>query len=374
MTIPVTPPLTDAPATPGERYYVASQRELIWRKFRRHRLAMVSLGVLAFLYVLALVSDFVAPYNVNTKFTGFLNTPPQVVRLFGDGGVRPYVQGFTRTNDPVTLAFVFKPDPQKKVPLHFFVRGEPYKLLGLFPTNLHLFGAGEEQVFLFGTDSLGRDVFSRTVSALKISLFVGLVGVALSFILGVVLGGVSGYFGGVTDLIVQRLIEFLLSIPTIPLWLALSAALPPGWSSVAVFFGITIILSLIGWSGIARVVRGKFLELREENYVTASLLAGATPWWIITRHLIPAFSSYLIVQVTLLIPSFILGETALSFLGLGIQPPAVSLGTLLQDAQNIRAVSLYPWLFIPAAFVVAVVLAFNFVGDGLRDAADPYKQ
>ncbi len=374
MTGQVIPPVEAPPLTHGQDD-VASQRELIWRKFRRHRLAMISLVLLAVVYLTALVSDFVAPYNVNTKFTRFLNAPPQAVRLFGPGGAGPHVTGYARTNDPITLAFIFKPDPSKRVPLAFLVHGDPYRLLGVIPSDVHLFGVPEgQQVFLFGTDALGRDVFSRTIGALRISLFVGLVGVALSFILGVVLGGLSGYFGGLTDLIVQRVIEFLLSIPTIPLWLALSAALPPNWSSVSVFFGITIILSLIGWSGIARVVRGKFLELREENYVTAAVLAGATPWWVITRHLIPAFSSYLIVQVTLLIPSFILGETALSFLGLGIQAPAVSLGTLLQDAQNIRSVALYPWLLIPAVFVVLVVMAFNFVGDGLRDAADPYKQ
>ena len=369
----VTTPSAPLVAAEPEHYYQASQRQLIWRKFKRHRLALVSGVLLILLYSLAVFSDFIAPYAVNTKFTSFLNTPPQVVRFVGAGGLRPYVNGYTRTNDPVSLAFIFKLDPAVKLPLQFFVHGEPHKLFGLIPTDVHLFGVQGAQIFLFGTDSLGRDVFSRTVNALRISLFIGLVGVSLSFVLGVFLGGISGYFGGLTDLIIQRLIEFLLSIPTIPLWLALSAALPPTWSSVSVFFGITIILSLIGWSGIARVVRGKFLELREENFVMAAVISGATPSRIILKHLIPSFSSYLIVQITLLIPNMILGETALSFLGLGIQPPAVSLGTLLQDAQNIRVVSLYPWMLIPALFVVLIVLAFNFVGDGVRDAADPYK-
>ena len=329
--------------------------------------------LLTLLYGLAIFADFIAPYDVNIKFTSYLNTQPQTIHFIGAGGLRPYVNGFTRTNDPVSLAFIFKPDPNVKSPLQFFVRGEPHKLLGFISTDIHLFGVQDGQVFLFGTDSLGRDVFSRTVNALRISLFIGLVGVSLSFVLGVFLGGISGYFGGLTDLIIQRVIEFLLSIPTIPLWLALSASLPPSWSSVSVFFGITIILSLIGWSGIARVVRGKFLELREEDFVTAAFISGATPSRIILRHLIPSFASYLIVQITLLIPSMILGETSLSFLGLGIQPPAVSLGTMLQDAQNIRTVSLYPWMLVPALFVVLIVLAFNFVGDGVRDAADPYK-
>jgi peptide/nickel transport system permease protein len=356
-----------------ERYYLASQSQLIWRKFKKHKLALISSGLLVVLYVVAIFAPFIAPYSANEKDSKLLNVPPQRVRFFGEEGFRPFVYGYTRTNDPKTLKFIFTPDPSKEIPVRFFVQGTPYKLFGFIPTSVHLFGVPEGSVFLFGTDSLGRDIFSRTILALQISLFIGLVGVSLSFVLGVVLGGISGYFGGTIDLIIQRLIEFLLSLPTIPLWMALSAALPPHWSSVRIFFGITLILSLIGWSGIARVVRGKFLELREADFVMAARLAGATPARIIRKHLVPSFASYLIVQLTIAIPGMILAETALSFLGLGIQPPAVSLGTLLQDAQNIRTVSLYPWMLLPALFVIVVVLAFNFVGDGLRDAADPYK-
>ncbi|NLG83752.1 MAG: ABC transporter permease, partial [Firmicutes bacterium] len=279
-----------------------------------------------------------------------------------------------REIDPETWRFLFTEDKSKEYSLCFFVRGHNYKFLGLIPTNLHLFGVEDGgTVFLFGTDDMGRDVFSRTICGARVSLFVGLVGVALSFVLGIVIGGISGYFGGKTDLIIQRVIEFLISIPTIPIWMALSAALPPHWSPVKVFFGISIILSFVGWCGIARVVRGKFLELREEDFVTAARLAGATDATIIFRHLVPSFMSYLIVQLTLSIPGMILAETALSFLGLGIRPPAVSWGTLLKGAQNISAIALYPWLLIPAIFVIATVLAFNFLGDGLRDAADPYK-
>ena len=358
-----------------ERYYIASQRELIWRKFRKHKIAMLSSILLLILYLTAIFADFIAPYDVTAR-TSFRYAPGQPIALIGPNYTGLQVYGYKQTNDPKTLRTIFDTDSTKSYPIKVFVKGYEYRLLGLFPTNIHLFGVegSKATIFLLGTDELGRDLFSRIFAALRISLFIGLVGVALSFVIGVVLGGISGYFGGIPDIIIQRLIDLILSIPTIPLWLALSASLPAYWPSTTVFFGITLILSLIGWCGVARIVRGKFLELREEDYVTAAIVAGATNRRIIFRHLVPAFASYLIVQLTLSIPQVILGETALSFLGLGIRSPAVSLGTLLEDAQNIRVVVLYPWLLIPALFLIVIVLAFNFLGDGLRDSVDPYKQ
>jgi peptide/nickel transport system permease protein len=356
-----------------ERYYLASQRQLIWRKFRKHKLAVLSCWLLVLLYASAIFADFIAPYEITGR-TSYRYSPPQTLHLKSPGYFGLHVYGYEKYNDPKTLRIMYRLDEKQILPVKFFLLGPEYKLFGLIPSSLHLFGVTDGTVFLFGTDELGRDVFSRVFAALRISLFIGLVGVTLSFVIGVVLGGISGYLGGTVDMIIQRLIDFILSIPTIPLWMALSAALPPHWPSTQVFFGITIILSLIGWSGVARIVRGKFMELREEDFVTAAVVGGATNGRIIFRHLVPAFASYLIVQLSLSVPEMILGETALSYLGLGIRSPAVSLGTLLIDAQNIRTVALYPWLLIPAVFLIAIVLAFNFLGDGLRDSADPYKQ
>jgi len=358
-----------------EKYYVASQWQLMWRKFRRHKLAIFGGTILGIFYILAMFCDFFSPYDIYKRYTKYVECPPQRVHFFDERGfnLRPFVYGIKRKIDPKTWRKIYTENKTQKYPIYFFIQRNKYKLWNLFETNIHFFGVKEGNIFLFGTDKLGRDLFSRNLHGARISLSIGLVGVALSFILGAILGGLSGYYGGNADTIIQRVIEYLISIPTIPLWMALSAAVPQEWSPVKVYFSITIILSIVGWCGLARVVRGKFLELREEDFVMAARIAGSTDSRVIIRHLLPSFLSYLIVNLTLSIPAMILGETALSFLGLGIRPPAVSWGTLLQDAQNIRAVTLHPWLLIPGLFVIITVLAFNFLGDGLRDAADPYK-
>lgn len=359
-----------------ERYYLASQWQLMWQKFRRHKLAIFGGTVLVILYLIAIFADFIAPYNKETRFEAFSYRPPTGIHFFNEQGefIGPFVYGTTSARDPETLEKVYTVDKSFIFPIGFLVSGESHYILGLFKTDLRLFGVAESGgIFLFGTDAIGRDVFSRTIYAARLSLSIGLVGVALSFVIGVVLGGISGYFGGTIDNIIQRMIEFLISVPTIPLWVALSAALPRDWSVVRVYFGIVIILSLVSWGGLARVVRGKFLELRELDYVLAARVANVSEWNIIRIHLIPNFASYLIVHLTLAVPDVILAETALSFLGLGLRAPAVSWGVLLEKAQNIHSIAIYWWTIIPALFVVVTVLAFNFLGDGLRDAADPYK-
>ena len=361
--------------TAEEKYYVASQWQLMWRKLKRHKLAMIGGSVLAALYVFALFCEFFAPYDSLVRHPDYIFCQPQRIRFF-DGKkfhLRPFVYAWTPERDPETLRRKYYVDESTRYPIRFFVRGGDYKFLNMIRGNIHFFGVEEGVVFLFGTDKLGRDMFSRVVYAARVSLSIGLVGVGISFILGCLLGGISGYYGGIPDTIIQRIIEFLISIPTIPLWMALSAALPPVWSPIKVYLGITVILSIIGWTGLARVVRGKLLELREEDFVMAAKISGTDELNIISRHLLPSFMSYLIVSLTLSIPGMILGETSLSFLGLGIRPPAVSWGALLKDSQNVRTVVQNPWLLIPGLFVIVVVLAFNFLGDGLRDAADPYK-
>ena len=345
----------------------------MWRKLRRHRLALVGATVLALLYLVAIFAEFFAPHDLFQRHNDFINAPPQRVRVLDEGRVRlPFVYPLVQTRNEVTLRREYTADTTRRLPLSLFVRGDPYKLWGIFRTDVHFFGTRGGEAFLLGTDRLGRDMLSRVIHGARISLSIGLLGVFISFVLGCILGGISGYYGGTPDLIVQRAIEFIISIPTIPLWMALSAALPANWPALRVYFAITVILALQGWAGLARVVRGKLLELREEDFVMAARIAGQGAGDIIRRHLLPSFMSYLIVNITLAIPGMILGETALSFLGLGLRPPVVSWGVLLKDAQNFRTVSIHPWLLIPGIFVVVTVLMFNFLGDGLRDAADPY--
>jgi peptide/nickel transport system permease protein len=351
----------------------AGQWSLMWRKFRRHKLALIGLLGIVGLYLMMAFSGFLSPYAPEHR-TKNTYAPPNGVHFFRDGGIDPYVYGVALKSDPATMTRVVTVDKSQKFDVHFFAKGPEYNLLGLFPTTIHLVQAEEGGfIYFFGTDSLGRDLFTRTLTGSTISLSIGLVGVAISFILGSIIGGFSGFYGGAFDTVTQRLIEFLLVIPTIPLWLALSAAIPNTWGPLQVYFAITIILSISGWTGIARVVRGKLLQVREEDFVLDAQLAGASDWRIVVVHMLPSFASYLIVQLTLAVPAMILAETALSFLGLGLRPPIVSWGVLIQDAQNVQSILLYPWLLIPGAFVVITVLCFSFFGDGLRDAADPYK-
>ena len=368
--------LTRRKTTPDERYYLASQWELAWRKLKRHSLAMVGAGMLLLLYGSAAFAGSISPYDPFFRNNDYINAPPTRLRFVHEGRfhVRPFVYRIRGELDLTTLRRRYVEDTAVLHRLVVFDRGRRHRLLGLIETDVHLFGVEEPGVmFLFGTDELGRDMFSRVLHAGRVSLSIGLLGVAFSFLLGVFFGGLSGYYGGALDTVVQRFVEFLLSIPKIPLWMALSAALPPQWPPLRVYFGITLILSIVGWTGLARVVRGKLLELRESDFVMAARVSGARDAFIVRRHLLPSFMSYLIVNLTLAIPHMILGETSLSFLGLGLKPPVVSWGVLLQKAQNFRTVALHPWLLIPAGFVVITVLAFNFLGDGLRDAADPYK-
>jgi len=358
-----------------EKFYIASQWQLMWRKFKKHKLAILGGIILLIFYISALFCNFLSPYDIHKK-TPYLNCPPQRMHFFDENGfsLRPFVYGIKREIDLKTWRRIYLEDKTKKYTIHFLVRGDKYKFWDLFETNIRFFGVQEGgTIFLFGTDDMGRDLFSRNLHAARISLSIGLVGVGLSFLLGILLGGLSGYYGGTMDMVIQGVIEFLICIPTIPLWMALSAAVPHEWSSIKTYFAITIILSIVGWCGLARIIRGKFLQLREEDFVMAAKIAGATDGRIVIKHLVPSFLSYLIVHLTLAIPNMILGETALSFLGLGIRAPAVSWGTLLQNAQNARIIALHPWLLIPGLFVIITVLAFNFLGDGLRDAADPYK-
>jgi peptide/nickel transport system permease protein len=367
-----------------QKVQVASQWQLIRWRFAKHKLAVVALIVLGVFYLVAAFAEFVAPYDPEAFIARLTLAPPHRIHFFDAEGQfhwRPFVYRQVKELDKVTFVATYVEDETTAYPLHLFVQGDPYKLWGLFESDIHLFGivAGdsvegddEARFSLLGQDLYGRDLFSRIVYGTRISLTIGLVGVAMSFLLGVTIGGLSGYLGGRVDLVIQRVIESLRAIPTLPLWMALSVALPPNWPILKTYFFIVLILSIVGWTTIAREVRGRFLSLREEDFIGAAELDGASNLRIIFRYLLPSFMSFVIARLTLAIPGMILGETALSFIGLGLQPPAISWGVLLRDAQAIRVLALSPWLLLPAVFVVISILAFNFVGDGLRDAADPY--
>ena len=376
-TGPWDPHAVEALTPEQERYYLATQWQLMWWKLKRHKLAVASGIVLLLLYASVLISEFLAPYNLHSRNIRHIHAPPQTVHLFHEGEfIGPFVHGYSRSLDLAQLKRVYVEDPEKVYPLRFFCRGDDYRFWGLFEADLHLVCPADREgatLFLLGTDRLGRDVLSRIIYGARISLTVGLFGILISFALGIVIGGLAGYYGGWVDSLSQRVIEIVRSFPELPLWMALSAALPVTWSPVLVFFGITVILGLLDWTGLARAVRSKLLALREEDFCTAAQLMGARPGRIIGRHLLPGFASHIIASATLSIPSMILGETALSYLGLGLRPPVTSWGVLLTEAQNMNVVVLYPWLMLPVVPVVVTVLAFNFLGDGLRDAADPYK-
>lgn len=357
-----------------EKIYLASQLRLMWWKFRKHKAAVVSGLFLLVLYLSILISEFLAPYNLENRNVRAIYMPPQAVHIFHEGSfVGPFVYGTNYQLNMDTLKREYTPNTDVIQPLRFFCRGDRYEFWGLFDADLHFFCPAEGgTAHLLGTDRFGRDVLSRIIYGTRISLTIGLIGITVSFVLGITIGGVAGYYGGWIDHVVQRVIEVLQSIPSIPLWLALAAVMPVTWSPILVYFGITIILGLIDWTGLARAVRSKLLSLREEEYVMAAELMGASPPRVIFRHLIPGFMSHLIASATITIPTMILAETALSFLGLGLRPPVTSWGVLLNEAQNINVVALYPWLILPVVPVILVILAFNFLGDGLRDAADPY--
>ena len=364
----------------SERIFVATQWQLMWWRFRKHRLAVASAVILAIFYVFAIGAEFLSSANPEISYVDVAYLRPQTIHWFDDGRFRPYVEGLTGSRDPQTFKLVYETHPDEKIPVSFFVRGWEYRFLGLIKMDRHLIGIeggyegeyGRAAPFVLGTDILGRDMYSRIITGTRISLSIGLVGVAISFVLGIVLGGLSGYYGGWVDNVIQRIIEITRSLPTIPLWVALAASVPRDWTIIQIYFAITLILSLVAWTELGRVVRGRFLAMREDDFVMAARIAGASDFRVIFRHMVPSFTSHIIAAATLAIPFMIISETALSFLGLGLRPPAISWGVLLQAAQNVQTVAVYPWLMIPAFLVVIAVLAFNFFGDGLRDAADPY--
>ncbi len=371
------PPEAELAATAAEeRVSVASNWTLVWWRFRKHRLALFCTLLLIGFYLVVLVPDFFATQDPEATDAKQAFIPAQPLHLFNAGQLGLWAPAVAGKRNAITLRMEWQVDETRRIPVGVFVQGEPYKLLGLIETDRHLLGPAsgdaKDRLYLLGTDRLGRDQWSRLMFGTRTSMTIGMIAVAFSIVLGVILGGISGYFGGLPDLIIQRLVELLQSLPTIPIWLALTAALPQDWRPEQVFFAITLILSLLGWTTLAREVRGRFLALREEDFVLAAELAGCSRMRIITRHMVPTFMSHIIATSTLAIPVMIINETSLSFLGLGLRPPAISWGVLLQEAQNIQTVALAPWLLVPGLVVIVAVLAFNLVGDGLRDAADPY--
>ncbi len=358
------------------KYYTASQWQLVWWRFRRNRLALIGAGMLSIFIIIMIFAEFIAPYSGTTIDTNYLLGPPQMVRFWDENGFsfRPFVYSVKTTRDPITLRMLLVMDASQRRYIRFFERSGRYKYWGLnlIRSDLHFFGVDQGKIHLFGTDRMGRDLFSRIMLATRTSLTIGIAGVLISFFIGLFMGGVAGYFGGRVDFFIQRLIEFFRSVPNIPLFMGLAAAMPREWTPERVYFMITVIIGFFGWTTLARRTRGKLLSLRKEDFIIAARLAGATNARVIARHMLPAFTSYIIVDLVVSFPYMILAETALSFVQLGLRPPVISWGVLLKGAQNIQAIQLAPWLFIPVVFVATAVLAFVFLGDGLRDAADPY--
>ena len=377
---PVTAPLREpSPAVTSreQRIFVASQWQLMWWRFRKHKVAVASALVVLGFYVVVAGADFLAYADPDVSEAQRSLMPPQRVYWLDGWRFGPYVHGVKGARDPLTFKRVYRPDPEQKIRIRFFAEGFEYRLFGVIPTTRHLIGVdagldSNKTIFLLGTDVQGRDLWSRLMYGTRISLTIGLLGVTASLVLGVVLGGVSGFYGGAVDTVIQRTIEILRSIPTIPLWMGLAAALPREWTVLQVYFAITVIISLLGWTELARVVRGRFLAMREEDFVVSARLVGCSRLRTIFVHMVPSFMSHIIAATTLALPAMIISETALSFLGLGLRPPAISWGVLLQQAQNVQTVAISPWLMLPALPVILAVMAFNFLGDGLRDAADPY--
>lgn len=371
---PASPPIAKEAEI---KYYTASQFQLMWWKFRKHKLALIGMVLLGIFVFIATFAEFLSPYTPTDRTPNYLHGRPQALHFIdaeGNFHLRPFTYALTAAMDPETFLLEVKEDTSQPWPVKFFIKGEPYKMWGLIESDVHLFGVEEGHLHLLGTDQLGRDLLSRLFHATRTSLTIGVVGLVISFFLGLIIGGVSGFFGGTVDDVIQRFIEFIRSIPTLPLWMALAAAVPREWSPQRVYFTITILIAFLGWTHLARRVRGKLLSLREEDFVVAARIAGSSDARIIARHLLPSFLSYIIVDLSISFPYMILAETSLSFIGLGLRAPVISWGVLLQDAQNVQAIALYPWLFAPVAFVIISVMAFSFVGDGMRDAADPYSR